>query len=247
MVMSQRRSYRRSGNPFGRPRHEFSLMRTLGRVIIVVIVVSAIYIVVDFSGRIWAEAYVASEVENALGLSGKPDVTFGGPLFLPQLLSGELSSATAKMEDFTSNGVAFTEATLKLEQVQFSPAKLLFHDESTIVAQTGRGTATMTEQQLTDAFQAQGIPITLFFTAEGALRVQAAQFQGLSATVAATIEHGDLVLRPTNPLFKRISFTLDVPELVPGMTYESITFDPPFGELTFSLKDATFEVNASSE
>ena len=176
MVMS-RQTYRRSSNPF-RARREFSLMRTIGRVVIIVIVVAAIYIVIDFSGRIWAESYVGGEVEKALGLDGKPDVTFGGSLFLPQLVSGELSSARAEMEDFTSNGVGFTAATLKLENVQFSPAKLLFHKDSTIVAQNGSGTATMTSQQLTDAFRNAGIPVNLQFDANGA---DACQYRRLLA------------------------------------------------------------------
>ena len=242
MVMSRRRV--RSTNPFGKQREPFSVMRTLGRVLIVVIVVSAVYFVLDFSGRVWAEAYVAKEIKQALTLSGNPDVTFGGPLFVPQLLAGELSSATAEAEDFTSNGVGFTAATLKLEGVQFSPAKLLFHNDSTIVAKSGTGSATMSAQQITDAFRNQGIPIDVVFTDEGDVRVQAARLP-VSAVVEAKIVDGNLVLRPTNPLFDKISFTLDLPELVPGLTYESIVFEPPFGELTFSLKDATFEVPGS--
>ena len=244
MVMS-RSAYRRSNNPF-RQRREFSVMRTVGRVIIVVIVVSAIYIVVDFSGRIWAEAYVAGEMEQALSLNGKPDVTFGGPLFMPQLLTGELSSATAKMEDFTANGVGFSEATMRLENVQFSPAKLLFHNDSTIVARSGSGFVTMNAQQITDAFRDQGIPVNVTFSSEGALRVQAARLPvSLAVTVSAEIVDGNLVLTPTNPLFDKFSFTLDLPELVSGMTYEEIKIEPPLGELRFSLQDATFEVQGS--
>src|SRR6185437_8470803 len=96
-------------------------MRTIGRIVIVVIVVAAVYLVVDFAGRVWAEAYVANEVQHSLGLSTKPDVTFGGPLFVPQLFEGKLSSATASADNFTSSNVSFASADLSLEDIQFSP------------------------------------------------------------------------------------------------------------------------------
>jgi hypothetical protein len=240
----RRLSWRRSPSPFSTPRQEGGVMRLIGRIIIVVIVVTAIYLIVDFSGRVWAEAYVASEVEHSLGLSAKPDVTFGGPLFIPQLLQGKLSSATAQSENFTSNGVAFTSADLHLEDIEFSPGKLLFHQDSTIVAHSGRGSATMTSSQLSDAFHQQGIPVNVRFEDDGTVRVSASQFPA-TAAVSATIEDGVLVLRPTNPLFKRFSFPLTLPELVPGMTYTDIAFDGTLGTLSFRLKDATFSVPGS--
>jgi hypothetical protein len=246
MVMSSRRSFpkSRSTNPFSTPRQPGSVMRTIGRVIIAVIVIAAVYLIVDFSGRVWAESYVADQVQRSLGLSAKPQVTFGGPFFLPQLVSGSLSSAKAEAEDFTSGNVSFVEVQLQLEDVGFSPGKLLFHDDSTIIARSGTGFVSMTADQLTDAFNAQGIPINIRFDADGVLRVSASRLP-VSATISATIESGDLVLRPTNPLFSKISFALDLPEFVPGLTYEKITFDDELGVLEFSLKDAAFTVPAS--
>jgi hypothetical protein len=219
-------------------------MRTIGRIVIVVIVVAAVYLVVDFAGRVWAEAYVANEVQHSLGLSTKPDVTFGGPLFVPQLFEGKLSSATASADNFTSNNVSFASADLSLDDIQFSPAKLLFHEGSTIVAKTGHGSATMTAQQLTDAFHAQGVPLDVRFLSDGTVRVSASQFPG-SVVVNATIDHGALVLRPVRKPFDRFSFTLSLPPLVPGLTYTAIDFDGTLGTLAFTMKDATFSVPAS--
>ncbi|HEY7281210.1 MAG TPA: DUF2993 domain-containing protein [Actinomycetota bacterium] len=244
--MSRRRafSHRRSPNPFATRRSDGGILRTIGRVIIVVIVVAAVYLVVDFAGRVWAEAYVANEMQHALGLTTKPNVTFGGPLFVPQLLEGNLSSVTADAEDFTSNDVAFTSANLALDDIQFSPAKLLFHEGSTIVAKKGSGSATMTAQQLTDAFRAQGVPISVRFLSDGTVRVSASRFPG-SVVIGATIEHGDLVLRPVRKPFDRFSFTLNLPPLLPGLTYTAIDFDGTLGTLSFKLNDATFSVPAS--
>ena len=219
-------------------------MRMLGRVIIAVIVIAAVYLIVDFAGRIWAEAYVASQVERTLGLSSKPDVTFGGPLFVPQLLSGKLSSANATASDFTSNNVSFTSATLSLKDVEFSPGKLLFHQDATIVAHSGSGSATMTAKQLTDAFHAQGIPVDIRFQSDGTVRVAASRFP-VAVIVEATIEQGELVLRPSNPVFRKISFSLSLPELVPGLTYTAVVFGETEGTLTFQLKDAAFAVPGS--
>src|SRR5262250_3345181 len=121
---ARRLPWRRAPSPFTQPKQDGGIMRLIGRIIIGVIVVTAIYLILDFSGRIWAEAYVAGEIEHTLGLSGKPDVTFGGPLFIPQLLQGKLTSATAQSENFTSNGIAFTSADLHLQDIEFSPGKL---------------------------------------------------------------------------------------------------------------------------
>ena len=248
MVMSSRRSFpkSRSTNPFSTPRQSGGLMRTVGRVIIAVIVIAAVYLVVDFTGRVWAEAYVATQLQKSLAMSAKPEVTFGGPLFVPQLVSGSLTSARAEAEDFTTGNVAFVDVNLRMEDVQFSPGKLLFHDDSTIIARSGSGSASMTADQLTDAFRAQGVPIDIRFTPEGDVRVAASQLEA-SAVIAATIEQGDLVLRPTNPILQRlhIAFTLDLPEFIPGLTYESITFEDDLGVLQFKLKDAAFSVPGS--
>jgi len=246
MVMSRRRTPfgRRSVNPFATPRQDGGVMRVLGRVIIAVIVAVAIYLIVDFSGRVWAEAYVANEVQHTLGLSDKPDVTFGGPLFVPQLLAGKLSSARATASGFTSNGISFTAADLSLEDLEFSPAKLLFHKDSTIVAHSGNGEITMTSKQLSDAFHQQGIPINVKFLEDGTVRISASQFPA-TATVDATIEDGKLVLRPTKEPFSRFSFGLTLPQLVPGMTYRAVTFNGALGTLAFRLDDATFSVPAS--
>lgn len=216
-------------------------MRLLGRIIIAVIVATAVYLIVDFSGRLWAEAYVANEIQHALGLSGKPDVTFGGPLFIPQLLGGKLSSATAQAENFTSNNVAFTAADLHLHDIQFSPGKLLFHEDSTIVSHSGTGSATMTASQLSDAFHSQGIPVNVRFESDGTVRVSASQFPA-TARVNAEINDGVLVLRPANPDLKRYSFPLTLPQFVPGMTYTGVTFDGTLGTLAFRLQDASFSV-----
>ncbi len=218
-------------------------MRVIGRVLVAVIVIAALYLVLDFSGRIWAESYVAGQIQRSLRLSGSPDVTFGGALFVPELVSGELSSAKVKATDFTANGVQFTGVTLDLHDVKFSPAKLLFHKDSTIVAGSGQGTASMTDQQLTDAFQDQGVPVNVRFTPDGNVKVGASRFP-VAVTVNATIHKSDLVLRA---LKNRFSFTLDLPELVPGMTYRSISFSGNLGVLSFGLRHATFPVPPPAE
>jgi hypothetical protein len=236
----------RPSSPFPSPRPQGGPMRVVGRVLIAVIVFAAVYLVVDFSGRIWAESYLAGQIQRSLHLSGKPDVTFGGALFGPQLVSGELSSAKVKAKDFSANGVQFFQATLDLHAVKFSPGSLLFHKDSTISAGSGQGTASMTDQQLTDAFRVQGVPLNVRFTPDGAVKVSASRFP-VAVTVNATIRHGDLVLRPANPAFSSIAFTLDLPELVRGLTYRSISFSGNVGVLSFGLRNATFPVTQTAK
>jgi hypothetical protein len=236
---------RRPSSPFSTPRSQGGPMRVVGRILVAVIVLSAVYLVLDFSGRIWAESYVAGQIQRSLQLSASPDVTFGGALFVPELLSGELSSAKVKANDFSSNGVQFTQATLELHDVRFSPGKLLFHKDATITAGSGSGSASMTDQQLTDAFRVQGAPVNVRFTPEGNVKLSASRFP-VAVTVNATIRGGRLVLHPANPAFSRIAFTLDLPKLVQGLTYRSITFTGNLGVLSFGLRDAGFPVAPKS-
>jgi LmeA-like phospholipid-binding len=238
-----------AGPPGGwhRPPREGTFARTAGRVILGLIVAAAAYFLLDFGTRLWAESYVAGQVQRSVGMSVRPSVSFGGAVFMPELVGGRLDSASLRAQDFRARGVSFTEIDLHLRDVHFSPGRLLIHQPSAIRAGRGDGTATMTDVQLTEAFQDQGVPIEIRFTPDGAVRV-AAQKLPISVKVLATIEHGELVLRPstTNPVLSRISFSLRLPELVPGIVYRAITFTEQSGELRFTLRNVDFPVEAPS-
>ncbi len=213
----------------------------IGLAIIGLIIAAAAYFLLDLGSRVWAESYVAGQIQKSLEMTARPSVSFGGTLFLPELFGGKISSVEVKATAFETQGVGFTKVRLHLEDVTYSPIRLVLHKPSKITAHSGTGEAAMTQFQLTDAFQAQGVPITVQFTADGNVRVEAARLP-VAATVTATIEEGKLVLRPTNPLFKSISFAISLPELVPGLTYRSVRFEDQLGTLRFTLRNAPFEV-----
>src|SRR5439155_20753011 len=170
--LSGRRVTVTGGPPGGwrRERRDRGLARTVGRVIVAIIVVAAVYFLLDIATRLWAESYVAGQVQRSVGMTTRPSVTFGGAVFLPELVGGKLDSADVRARDFVARGVSFTEIDLHLRDVHFSPARLLIHRPSTITAGKGGGSARMTDAQLTQAFRDQGVPIDIRFTSDGAVR-----------------------------------------------------------------------------
>ncbi len=234
-----------SGRPPARPDRGRRVTRTIGLAFIGLIVAATLYFMLDLGSRLWAESYVAGQVQKSLQMTARPSVSFGGTLFLPELFGGKLSSAEVKATSFEAQGVGFVEVDLHLQDVSFSPLKLVLHKPSTITAHAGSGEASMTDVQLTKAFQDQGVPIVVRFDPEGNVRVASARLPvSVTVTVQAAIEEGRLVLRPTR--FKNISFAVSLPQLVPGMTYRSVAFDDRLGTLRFTLNDATFAVGQPS-
>lgn len=217
-------------------------MRALRRALITVAVLVAVLVGLDVGARLFAQDWVAGQLEESLGLSREPSVEFGGFAFLPGLISGDIPSVRTSGRTFVADGIEFDEVTLDLRRVSYSPGRLILRAAGTIHAREGDGFVTMTDQQLTDAFRSQDIPAEVRFE-DGVVRVSA---QGLPGSVGAhvSIENGHLVLRPADiPL--PLSFTLDLPEFIDGLTYTDVQIQQARGRLDFSLRDVQFEVDAS--
>ena len=58
-------------------------------------------------------------------MSVRPSVTFGGAVFMPELVGGKLDSANLRARDFSAQGVGFTQISLTIRDVHFSPARLI--------------------------------------------------------------------------------------------------------------------------
>lgn len=217
-------------------------MSTVRRVLIAVAVLVALLVGLDVGARLFAQDWVAGRLQETLALSEEPSVEFGGFAFLPGLITGEIQSVRTSGRSFVAEGIEFEEVTLNLRRVSYSPGKLILRAAGTIRAREGDGFVTMTDRQLTDAFRAQGIPAEVRFE-DGIVRVSA---QGLPGSVGArvAIEDGDLVLRPADiPL--PLSFTLDLPEFLDGLTYTDVEILQDRGRLDFALRDVEFKVDAS--
>src|SRR5918999_5513881 len=217
-------------------------MRGLRRVLVAAAVALVVLVGADVGSRLFAQDWVAGQLQESLQLSREPSVTFGGVLFLPGLVTGDVSSVRTSGRTFVAEGVEFEEITLNLRRVTYSPRQLITRAAGTIRAREGEGFVTMTDRQLTEAFRARNAPVGVRFE-DGVVRVSA---DGLPGSVGArvAIEGGDLVVRPADvPL--DISFTLDLPEFIDGLTYTAVDIRSEIGRLDFAVRNVRFNVDAS--
>src|SRR5205814_7942745 len=103
---------------------------------------------------VWAGIWVGDRVQESLGLSKRPSVTFGGLLFTPQVVRGDIDSATLQAGDFEVGGIGFSSARLELRDVTFQASRLLLHHRGQIHVQTGDGVFGMTAGDLERALRA---------------------------------------------------------------------------------------------
>jgi hypothetical protein len=217
-------------------------MRSLRRALIAAVIAVVALVGVDVGSRLFAQDWVAGQLQESLQLSREPSVSFGGLVFLPGLVSGDVPSVRTSGRTFVAEGVEFEEITLNLRRVTYSPRQLITRAAGTIRAREGEGFVTMTDRQLTEAFRARGAPVDVRFE-DGVVRVSADVLPG-SVGARVTVEGGDLVVRPADvPL--PISFTLDLPEFIDGLTYTAVDIRNDIGRLDFALQNVQFNVDAS--
>src|SRR5919204_2104456 len=139
------------------------MLRRLGTTIVVLVLLAA---GVDYGLRVWAGFWVGDRTQEALHLSKRPDVSFGGILFTPQVIDGRIDSATIEEGRFTVSGVPFAHARLTLDDVTFQTSKLLLHHRGPIRAASGDGVLDMTGPDLARAFQAHGVDVSISVAAD---------------------------------------------------------------------------------
>ncbi len=206
------------------------------RFLIAILVLGLVFVGADFGLRLWAQAWVGGQLERSLGLSKSASVSIGGVLFVPEVVSGHIPSASVHADSFSSEGVHFESATLDLRDIRFSASQVfLSRHTGSIRAARGDGSVTMTGDDITAALRAQGFEGTVKL-ADGQVRLKAGSLPG-EVTVEPSIEDGSLVLR-SGP----VSVSLDLPEVVPGLTYRDVRIEGDIGELLFTVSNVTFVV-----
>jgi hypothetical protein len=210
------------------------------KLFVAVTVLLVVYVAADVGARFWAQSWVGGQLQRSLHLSKTASVSFGGVLFIPEVVSGHIPSATVHAASFTSGGVHFQSATLDLRDIRFSPSQVfLSKHQGSIRAHIGNGSVAMTGADITSALQGQGVAVTVQLSG-GEIRLSGG---GLPVQVAVqpSIEHGSLVLRSGGQ-----SISLKLPEVVPGLTYDGVRIDGDVGELTFTVSHVVFVVPRQS-
>jgi LmeA-like phospholipid-binding len=211
------------------------------KVLVAVAVVVAVLVAADFGLRLLADLLVARELQSALSLSERPSVSLSGFPFIPELIRGNVPSVTVYTRGPVTIGeLPLREVTLTLRDVSFSPRQLVAGTGTRIHAKSGEGTAQFTQGDLNAAVRGS-IPVRVLFRS-GKVVVRADQSsQELTAT--PSISDGRLVLTPARPAFPPVDVRL--PEIVDGITYESVRIEGATATLSFTLRKGTFGTSGS--
>jgi hypothetical protein len=211
----------------------------LRRLVAVLIVMAALLVAADFGLRFYTERRIGQELASSLELSGRPSVTIGGFPFLLHFAGGEFPSATAEGEGVGSGPLAFEDLRLELSDVRVSPGRILGGEPSTIRARSGEGDASLTAQQLTDAFRGGGAPVTVRIEG-GQLLIGSDQLPG---EVPASVEADGrtLRLRPTDPGLSA-SFDIEFPAFIEGLVLTGVEVQGRVAVISFRLEEPVFPV-----
>jgi hypothetical protein len=210
------------------------------KLLVALAVLLVVYVAADIGARFWAQSWVGGQLQRSLHLSKSASVSFGGLLFIPEVVSGHIPSATVHAASFSSEGVRFQSASLDLRDIRFSPSQL-FRSKHTgsIRAARGDGEVSMSGDDLTAALRDRGFGGTVTL-AGGEVRLSGG---GLPGEISAqpSIEGGTLVLRASGT-----SVSLPLPEVVPGLTYRDVRIEGDTGELLFTVSNVEFVIPRSS-
>jgi hypothetical protein len=122
------------------------------RLLIGLVVLVAILVAVDFGLRLLTGYWLGRGLESSLSLSERPSVSLGAFPFLPELVSGKVSSVTVQANGPVGEGkLPIHELTLTLRDVSFSPSQLAAGSSTTVHTENGDGTAQFTQGDLNAA------------------------------------------------------------------------------------------------
>jgi DUF2993 family protein len=185
--------------------------------------------------RAWAGVWVGDRVQDALGLSDRPSVSFGALLCTPQVLNGDIDSATLQAEDFELGGVPFSSARLTFRDVTFQPSRLLLHHRGSVEVRMGAGVFGMTAQDLEEALRAHGSDVSIRFSGGRILLSGGALPQEVSAK--PSVQGGDLVISGSSG----VAFRLPLPALGDGIEYGGVALARNEALLSVRVRRARLE------
>jgi hypothetical protein len=206
------------------------------RLLITLIVLALVAAGADYGLRLWGGLWVGDRAQEALHLSKRPDVSFGGVLVIPQVIRGRLESATLEEDGFLLRGVPFSHARLTLDEVRFQSSKLLLHHRGLIRAAHGEGELVMTAKDLETAFRAHGVDVSIAVSA-GEVHASGGSLPQ-EITVSPSVADGSLVLRSAQGA--PVALRLPLPSLGSGITYGSVAVQGNQAELSLKVRRARF-------
>ena len=211
------------------------------RLLIVLAIPLLLLVGADVGLRLVAQSLLGRELATSLSLSERPKVSLHGFPFLLHLAKGTFPTASATGSGLRARGVTFQSFQLTLDDVAFSPAKLVSGSAATIGAASGRGIATVTGEQATAALKEQGIDVTVAFIG-GQVRLR-------SPLIPVEVA-GDLTLAASGtrldfrPSDARLPVTVSVPlpAFVQGARFTDVRVVGSTAVLSFTLDQPSFQI-----
>ena len=188
----------------------------LRKLLVIVLVIAAILVAVDFGARLYSQRVVADQIKSSLDLSERPSVKLGGWPFIPHALSGNLDSATVTATEFGAQDVRLTKVVLTLQDVHFSSHRMITRGYGKVFARHGAVTAVLSQDDLDQTLRSEGLPLSVTF--EGGRAT--ASVAGVSVSVDVALDGNTLVLTPSGA--GGVSARIGLPLPIRGMHYTSL-------------------------
>jgi hypothetical protein len=213
------------------------------KLLIVLAILLALFLAADFGTRLLADSWVSRGMKSALDFSERPDVSVGGFPFIPHLLAGSFPSVKVTGRGLTTGAVTFRSVALTLRGVRASPLKLARGRGGTIRVEEGEGSATITDGAITSALRRKGFDVEIRFDGGGV--VLHSEALGGDVRVLASVKGRTLVLRSADPRL-RATFSVELPEIVPGLSFTGVRVGDSVAVLSFRLHRTTLTVPSRS-
>lgn len=235
-------------------RREIPRPRGAGRAVVVTLVILlALLAALDLGLRFWAEQWFEDRIEEGLGLSKQPDLSLGGFPFLPAFARGRLTDVSLEMRDVAAGDLAVDRLRLEFRDVVFDRSDLLARRPGQIAVGRGLGELELGETALNEVLGGEGAGVTVELVGP---RVRATTVIGTASeeTVSARgrvrLEDGALVFEPrrleaggsAGVTPEALAFEIPLPELLPGLTYESVEVREELLVLSVRFEGATIDL-----
>ena len=217
------------------------------------VVLAVVAVGADFGARSLAESRLASSVQASLDLPQRPDIELQGFPFLLQAAQGRLDGVSVEVRDFEAGGIPLQRVTLSFEDLEFDGVALV-SGSGTVASRGGTAQAVLSEIALSRYLQDQGTPVVVRLRGPG-VQVTTRISTGTKTTTATAegavrIQDGHLVFSPKDVAIEgsvgvpaaALAFDLPLPDLVPGITYESVLVSDGVAAIEASLAGAELEV-----
>jgi hypothetical protein len=213
---------------------------TAGRTLWIILgVVVALLVGGDIALRSVAEARVEASVQRALGLPREPDIDLQGFPFTLHLIRGRITEVDVQAIDLDAEGLEVERAVFDFRDVRFPRRALLFGGGGTISVDGGRGEAEISDLALTEFLGTNGVPFEVRFLGP---KLQVSGDAGASARGRLRLDDGVLSFRPEEPSGESLSFRVQLPELLPGLSYRHLSVGEGTAVVSADLAGTHFEL-----